>query len=533
MGKYNRAGLKTRNTATSPVKTSPVADTRTALGAAAFSRDFKSELWLLGMNNMTSETSFHESAEFRDGRFTRLVTQAACDDPQWCAGFLPWLRTVANMRSAPLTGAVDAVRAMRDAKIHGGRSIINAVMTRADQPGEALGYHAATYGRQFPAALKAGCALAAARLYTERSTVRWDTASHAYRFGRVVQLCHPKASGPQQSALFKLLIDRSYDRADLNYGGLRMLASDAALRIVAEEDPRVVADTDRLRQAGWVFQDALPYAGAAVSKRELWEAVIPLMYYEALLNNLAVFDRCEVSDEVCETVAAKLADPEQVRRSQVFPFKFLAAYEQIPSLRWGNALEKGLRACVSAVPQLAGRTLVLVDTSASMTNVTLSQKSKMTAAKAAAVFGVALAAGQRGGADLYGFAGGYGTVKTVFPHPVGKGASLLKEISAFLGRTGEAGHGTDITTALRQTYRAHDRVIIITDEQSCSRYDMSTVPAHVPLYVFNLSGYSAGYMPAGPNRHSLGGLTDATFKMIPVLERGISVSWPWESAADS
>jgi len=54
------------------------------------------------------------------------------------------------------------------------------------------------------------------------------------------------------------------------------------------------------------------------------------------------------------------------------------------------------------------------------------------------------------------------------------------------------------------------------------------VPAKVPMYGFNLGGYRAAAMATGHgNRHEFGGLTDATFRMIPLLEAGRNGAWPW------
>ena len=54
------------------------------------------------------------------------------------------------------------------------------------------------------------------------------------------------------------------------------------------------------------------------------------------------------------------------------------------------------------------------------------------------------------------------------------------------------------------------------------------VPAQVPLYGFNLGGYKVAAVSGRANRHEFGGLTDATFKMLPLLEAGHNVGWPWE-----
>lgn len=56
----------------------------------------------------------------------------------------------------------------------------------------------------------------------------------------------------------------------------------------------------------------------------------------------------------------------------------------------------------------------------------------------------------------------------------------------------------------------------------------TAVPASVPLYGFNLGGYRPAAFDAGaPNRIELGGLTDATFRMIPLIEAGRRADWPF------
>jgi hypothetical protein len=241
------------------------------------------------------------------------------------------------------------------------------------------------------------------------------------------------------------------------------------------------------------------------------------------LRNLRGFDEAGVTDKVAASVANRLSNPDAVARSRQLPFRFLAAHEQARSLRWGHALDKALQASLANLPELPGRTLILVDTSASMTQRAFSARSKMTPAKAAAVFGIALAAkGER--VDLHGFATG------VFRHGVPKRASVLKEVERFLARIGEVGHGTQIEDSVRATYRGQDRVVIISDMQTMNgaygRGVSAAVPVHVPIYGFNLGGYKhAAYATGSSNRHEFGGLTDATFRMIPLLEAGRNAEW--------
>jgi hypothetical protein len=160
----------------------------------------------------------------------------------------------------------------------------------------------------------------------------------------------------------------------------------------------------------------------------------------------------------------------------------------------------------------------------------------MTMAQAAALFGVATAIRNRGRADLYGFADRQFRVERSAYR-----LSVLKSVEAFTRRIGEVGHGTRIAEAVRATYRGHDRVMIFTDMQTFPGRagwgqpvgDVSaSVPARIPVYGFNLAGYRHSAMPAGfGNRHELGGLTDATFSLIPNIEAGLAASWPWVSPA--
>jgi hypothetical protein len=107
-----------------------------------------------------------------------------------------------------------------------------------------------------------------------------------------------------------------------------------------------------------------------------------------------------------------------------------------------------------------------------------------------------------------------------------KGESVLKVLERF----GDLG-GTNTSEAVRAHYRKHDRVLIVTDEQATySHYGDPTeqVPAHVPVYTWNLAGYRAGHGPSGKaNRHTFGGLSDAAFRMVSLLERGSDGPWPW------
>jgi hypothetical protein len=522
MSKFNQPG--TRPSVTSPIRSEATPSGTTHEGGPGYARDSRSELFLLAVSNMVGENTFYEKAGDRDERYEHLIHEVAVADPVWTAGFLRWLRGDANMRSASLVGAAEAVKARIAAKAFGdNRQMIDAVLQRADEPGEMLAYWTSRHGRSIPLPVKNGVADAAVRLYHERSLLKYDTASHGYRFADVLELTRPKPKDDSQSALFRHAIDRRHGHADEIPETLTMIRNNAQLRRIAVEHPEALLSESNLREAGMTWEDALSLVGSRADKSVLWSALIPSMGIMALARNLRNFDEAGVPDGVTDLVAARFTDPEQVAKSRMFPFRWLSAYEAAPSLRWGHPLDRALQASLINLPATPGRSLILVDTSGSMSSFGISSRSKVTPLKAAAVFGVALAAkGEQ--VDLCGFADG------VFSHPIAKGASVIREVDRFVKRSGEVGHGTAIAQSLRSTYRGHDRVFLISDMQTMSGpYGVGdAIPTNVPMYGFNLGGYQHGAFAVGTgNRHEFGGLTDATFRAIPLLEAGRNAAWPW------
>src|SRR5690606_8659811 len=364
------------------------------------------------------------------------------------------------------------------------------------------------------------------RLYGERALVKYDTATRGFRFGDVLDLVHPAPdpAKPWQGDLFRHALDRRHRRDNPIPESLRLLRARAELLALPVAERRgVLADPGRLTAAGMTWEAVAGWLQGPMDA-EAWAAVIPSMGYMALLRNLRNFDEARIPDELAARIAARLADPDEVARSRQLPFRFYSAHLAAPSPRWGRAREQALALATGNVPALPGRALVLVDTSGSMAVGRVSARSTVTPAQAAALFGVVLAArGDR--VDLHGFADG------VFRHEVGRGASVLQEIERFTRRIGEVGYGTRIAESLRATYRGQDRVVILSDMQTMPAgtiFVNEAVPAHVPIYGWNLQGYRRAAMPTGRgDRHEVGGFSDAEFRLIPLLEAGASAAWPW------
>lgn len=558
MGRTNVTGVRTTRIPSSPLQTVPTSrSVRTYEGAPAFLSDKKTEAFRLGVNLFGGgEKTFYEKGAARDNRFATLVEELAVSDPTWTVSFLTWLRQTANIRTAAITGAAHAIHARLGHKASVAedellsslgqmglnRYLAGTICQRADEPGEFVAYWLKTFGA-LPKAVKRGLSDAANRLYTEYSVLKYDTSSHPIRFANVLNLTHAK---PQQDIgnkmsgfsdeevaeivtaldkrdLFKHIIDRVYGNAGLTE--LPMVTANKNLRKAAERDAKVLLDSAALKAAGLTWEDVLSLAGSKIPKAQLWESIGPNMGYMAKLRNLRNFEEAGVSSQFKADVVKHLTNPNAVAKSRQFPFRFLAAFNEVNSLQFQAALEQALDLSVQNIPVLKGRSLVLIDTSASMSD-TISNNSKMTRAGVAALFGAAVANKNAGNVDLVLFA----TSSESIPVPVG--GSVLNLVKTVNQRNGRVGHGTNTADAIRKHFKPglHERVIVFTDMQSHfnGAYGIGAViPANVFMYAFDLAGYSRTDMETAPRRVQLAGLTDASFKLMDLYERGQNADWPW------
>src|SRR5262249_23919576 len=149
----------------------------------------------------------------------------------------------------------------------------------------------------------------------------------------------------------------------------------------------------------------------------------------------------------------------EMSTARVLPFRFLAAARYAP--RWEETLEQAMLKCVAGQEKLAGKTIVLVDVSGSMT-APLSQRSEMQRTDAA--YGLAVLLREIGEkVAVFSFS------DSLVEVPVRRGFALRDAIDAsqqhsatYLGKAVEE---------LNQKER-YDRLIVITDEQA-----HDTVPA--------------------------------------------------------
>jgi hypothetical protein len=500
----------------SVIKTVGNPTARTSEGARALVRDPKSELFLLAITNMVGEATFYESADGRDQRFVDLIHKVTREDPEWMQRFVPWLRNVALMRSAAVVAAAEYVAAGGP---HG-RGVIASAVARADEPAEILGYWTQFHGRKIPQPVKRGVADAVRAQYSEYAALKYDGLSRAWRMGDVIEMTHPKPRDDKQSAVFRYLLDRRHHPETLEVPeALETVRRRFDLDGVDKDDRRDILrarGANLLTETGATWEWLSGWLPGGMDA-EAWEAVIPTMGYMALLRNLRNFDDAGISDERARYVRAVLADPERVAKSRQFPYRFWSAYKNVPSLEWANTLEKALELSVGNIPELPGHTLVLTDTSASMTR-PVSRHSKVRHFEIAALFASALAA-RSDEVELISFATDSERIR------FRKRQSVLRTIERVEARIGFVGHGTWLGLAAARWYDGHDRVVVFSDMQTS---DQMPPLAGIPVYVFNTGGFRATPFAVGQKGHyEIGGFSDAAFRLMAALEGFRDAGWPF------
>jgi hypothetical protein len=555
MGRFERAQRNPGQI--SPIATLEVPTGHTFNGAPGYERDWQSELFLLASQIMVDEKTYYEKDTDRRDRFTQLVWLCAVEHEQWTFEFLQWLRKDANVRSAAIAGACEFVHGrwfvndelrqrglpLRSYDASLGRRVCDVVCQRGDEPAELLAYWTSNYGKPIPAAVRRGARDAAERLYTEFTAGKYDGVSRSWRMGDITMLTHPRPANVWQSHLFNHVVGKRLGKDELVFPDLELLAKRANLEAIPVAERRSWLASSPAEVSEAISESGMPWEAFAgwiqgPMDKAAWEACIPSMGLFALLRNLRNFDEAGVSDEVAQGICERLAQPELVRKARLLPMRFLAAYRNTSSLRWTWGLERGLDASLANVPVLAGRSLILIDSSRSMWD-NVSEHSEMVYADTAQLFGIALAkrildSASGSSVEVISFSSPdyYSRGSYTIPFTLKRGESVLFALGRWEREGCNIRQGTETKVAVGRHYASHDRVIVLTDEQADyhdSENVFEDVPDRVPCITYNLAGYKMGHAPSGrKNRHTFGGLSDASFVMLDALASGRQVRWPWE-----
>lgn len=228
-------------------------------------------------------------------------------------------------------------------------------------------------------------------------------------------------------------------------------------------------------------------------KKDVFERLIQdgRLGYMALLRNLRGMLEAGVdTDLITKAILARKG------ASRVLPFRYVAAARACPQLE--PVIDQALVAAIHGMKELSGRTIILVDVSGSM-DVRLSSKSDLSRMDAAATL-ASIIPGQR---RVFSFSD---RVVEVPPRHGMAGVDTIKGSQLHIGtRLGAAvAHINQIP---------HDRLIVITDEQSNDRVPD---PVAAKAYMINVASYRNG---VGYGRWThIDGFSESVLRYIAALE---------------
>jgi 60 kDa SS-A/Ro ribonucleoprotein len=407
------------------------------------------------------EKQFYEDGVEIAGRIAELVPKVAAEK---VAALAVEAREQMKLRHAPLL----LVREMARHKTH--RSFVADTLAQVIQRADELAEFIAIYWKDgrvpLSGQVKKGLAAAFPK-FDEYALAKYDRGG-PIKLRDVLFLCHAKPRDAAQAGVWKKLI----------WGRLNP------------------PDT---------WEVAL---SSGADKREAWQRLLAenKLGVLALLRNLRNMREVGVEEQLVLSALRSMST------ARVLPFRFLAAARYAP--QWEETLEQAMLKCVAGQEKLAGKTVVLVDVSGSMT-APLSRRSEMQRTDAA--YGLAVLLREIGEkVSVFSFSDDLVEV------PARRGFGLRDAIAA-----SQRHHSTQLGKAIEGLNRKekYDRLIVISDEQAHDsvpgpRQWSDGRPRPSNGYVINVASYKNG-VGYGKWTH-IDGWSESVVEYIRSLEQTVN-----------
>jgi 60 kDa SS-A/Ro ribonucleoprotein len=397
---------------------------RTHEGAPARNISTELQLQRSALACLLWESQFYEDGVGIAGRVAELVPQVAAEK---VAGLAVEAREKMKLRHAPLL----LVREMARHATH--RGLVAETLARVIERADELVEFVAIYWKdgRVPLSGQVKKGLAAAFPKFDAYTLAKYDRGGAVKLRDVLFLAHAKPRNEEQAEVWKRLI---------------------AGELSAPDTWEVALSSGADKRAAW--------------ERLLREQKLGAL---ALVRNLRNLREAGVEESLVVTALGAMST------ARVLPFRFLAAARYAP--QWEEALEQAMLRCVAGQEKLAGRTVVLVDVSGSMT-ARLSRRSEMLRTDAA--YGLAVLLREIGEkVSMFSFS------DSLVEVPARRGFALRDAIEA-----SQRHNSTQLGKAVEELNRKHgyDRLIVISDEQA---HDTVSAPKGRG-YVINVASYKNG-----------------------------------------
>ena len=484
-------------------------------GSVQYVKPAEQQLLEIAVMSLWGKDSFYESNDERLVRIDVLIhTIVAKGQLDFIANTIRYAREEMHIRSVPIIIAVLFARAVRDNNLvypHM-RNVICDAIQRADQITDMYAVALGIFGdkKNIPMAIKRGTADAFNK-FNEYQFGKWNR-QNSVKFRDVLRIVHPKPINAEQGELFA----------------------------------RIMADTVEIPETHEVLfsvNGQLP-ANERKNNADIWAELInkKKLGYQATLMNVRRMLNDNVDITVLNKVVDRLTNPNEVAKSKMLPFQFVAAYNAVSDMTTSvsysnlilNALSDAIDISLTNLPLIGDGIVIIVDLSASMQTYQVAGRYNIngyaqtvgTPATIAAMFTAALfkANIDARNISLIGFSDNASFIKA-------NARDSVISIKDQVLRQTRAG-GTNLHSAL-ELFRSSvqfkpDTVILLSDmqiqncaEQWGQRADVSAYfPADAVKIAVNLDAYETTPVPAYKGWTQLCGWSPRIFDMIPAMREG-------------
>ena len=449
--------------------------THNLAGGEAFEMSDKAELATILL------TSFLDNKFYRSGNDTakRLIDLVhRIDDKRFVAKAALYARREAGMRSVAHLVAGEIAHSVKGQTWT--KDFFDRIVYRVDDALEILAYTIVVHGKPIPNSMKKGLGKALTR-FDEHQLAKYRKDSAALKLVDAVNLVHP----PHTEALAKLI-----------------------------NGELAAANTweTKLTQAG---QNAGSDEDKAEKKTQVWKELVRSgkIGYFALLRNLR--NIVDQAPELTDDAVSLLTDKNRIRKSLVMPFRFRTALDALEEADLPRdkqqavlrALSKAVDTSLANVPKFAGRTLIALDCSGSMSGKPM---------KIGSLFAAVLYKSNDADVMLFSDKARYQNMNTDDAT-----LSLAQRLEGKANWGGTNFHG--IFETARESY---ERIVILSDMQAWIGYHTPResfaeyVNRHglrPKIYSFDLAGYGTLQFPE-KDVYTMAGFSDKTMDMMRFLE---------------
>jgi len=365
------------------------------------------------------------------------------------------------------------------------KSFYEKVISRVDDMTEIMSYYLENKTDKnkpkFPSSLKKGFAKAFDK-FDAYQLAKYKGENKDVKLVDVVNLVHPVPTKRNEDALNSLV-----------NGQLKNTKTWESMLTKAGQEAKSEEDLTQLKSDAW---------------KQLIES--KTLGYFALLRNLRniITQAPETIDLACEM----LVDTNMISKSKVLPFRFTTAYEEINKLEQNSttrkvimALDQALNISAMNVPKFDGETLVVIDTSGSMSG---------KPSEIASLFGSMIA--KVNGCDVMTFDNSARYVKY----------NQMDSVLTIRNSFKFSGGGTNFQDIFVKAKEAYKRVIILSDMQGWIGYNTPTkefndykkrLNCDPIVYSWDLAGLGTLQFPER-NVYGLAGFSEKVFQIMSLLE---------------